>query len=477
MARLRRAWLRSPALACVAALACVTALLVIGVAPAGARAACRDCVVAGAGSAPLAPPAGTPLAGYGGFGRRKLLPDLLGRHPHAFWFVPSDGELDPVAARALVVESSGKRLVWLAVDLVAVDRDFTDAVARRLTDDGAPPATLIVSASHTHSGPGAFGHSRLWAFVAVDRFDAAVRAALLDAVAAAVRVADAARTPARVGEFTLAAPPVTASRLDQPVDPEIVGLKVVAETGRPVALLWNYAIHGTMLGASNRKLSGDVMGVASRALERALGAPALFVNGAVGDVRPQRHGRDAALAVGDQLAQAVGAAWARAGTDRDAPLATVVRRVSLPAASLSLRNCLGRYVPRALALPLPNALPEDAELVAGALGRTAWVTIPGELQARLGQEIKRAATPAFAHGFVAGLSNDYLGYFVTAADYDRPGYVTCANLYGPETGARLAAAAGDLLRELGAGRGARISAGRRAGERARTSCEPRCSGG
>jgi hypothetical protein len=453
-------------------------------APAVAQPPCLHCVTAGAGAAPLVPPPGTPLAGYGGFGRRALFPDLLGRHPHAFWFTPSDGELDPVAARALVVESSGARLIWIAVDLVAVDREFTAAVARRLAEAGTAPATLIVSATHTHSGPGAFGRSRLWAFLAVDRFDAAVRAVLLDAVAHAVRAADATRTAARVGDFSLAAPPVTASRLGLPTDPEVVGLKVVTESGRPLALLWNYAIHGTMLGARNHKLSGDVMGVASRALERALGAPALFVNGAVGDIRPRRHGREAALEVGDQLAHAVGAAWTRAETRREARLVTLARRVELPAPGLSLRNCLGRYVPRALTLPLSLALPADAELTVGALGGAAWVTMPGELQARLGGQVKRAAATRFGRGFVAGLSNDYLGYFVTAEDYDRPGYVTCASLYGPEAGERLAAAAGEALRELGASaspggraRAAALSPGRPAGERARTSCGRRCSGG
>ena len=46
---------------------------------------------------------------------------------------------------------------------------------------------------------------------------------------------------------------------------------------------------------------------------------------------------------------------------------------------------------------------------------------------------------------------DYLGYFVTAADYPQPGYVTCATLYGPRTGECLTAAAIELLTRLGRG--------------------------
>jgi hypothetical protein len=49
---------------------------------------------------------------------------------------------------------------------------------------------------------------------------------------------------------------------------------------------------------------------------------------------------------------------------------------------------------------------------------------------------------------VAGLSNDYLGYFLAAAEYDRVTYVTCATLYGPGAGQRLTDAAETLVRRL-----------------------------
>ena len=114
-------------------------------------------------------PEGTPLAGYGSFARRLLLPDVLGRYPHAFWFKPATGEGEALAARALVLERDGTRIVWVAVDLIAVDRAFTEAVTSQLARAGASPAVLIISASHTHSGPGAFVDSALMGFVATDR--------------------------------------------------------------------------------------------------------------------------------------------------------------------------------------------------------------------------------------------------------------------------------------------------------------------
>jgi len=46
---------------------------------------------------PLTVPDGTPLAGYGSFRRRLLVPDVLDRYPHAFWFKPGRAERDPLA--------------------------------------------------------------------------------------------------------------------------------------------------------------------------------------------------------------------------------------------------------------------------------------------------------------------------------------------------------------------------------------------
>src|SRR5205823_2459772 len=119
-----------------------------------------------------------------------ILPDVLDRYPHAFWFKPGRAEGEALAARALVLERDGTRVVWVAVDLIAVDRAFTETVASRLVRAGARPGVLIVSASHTHSGPGAFVDGALLGFIAVDREDAAVREALVAAVVEAVRRAD-----------------------------------------------------------------------------------------------------------------------------------------------------------------------------------------------------------------------------------------------------------------------------------------------
>jgi neutral ceramidase len=409
---------------------------------------CAECVTAGAASETLRVPPGTPLAGYGAMKRRLLFPDVFDRYAHAFWFKPSLGERDRLVTRALVLEAGATRLAWVALDLIAVDGTFVQAVQDRLARAGVPAAALVVSASHTHSGPGAFMDSAVMGFVAVDRLDAEVRDVLVASAVSAIRQADRARAPALAAATSVSAPAVTASRLGKPLDPEIVVLKLTTLSGSPLALVWNFAIHGTMLSASNRRLSGDVMGVASARLEQKLGVPALFVNGAVGDVSPARHGEAAMVETAAALAAAVEAGWTQARPVPVTTLQVAERRVRLPAAAVSLERCLGSWVPGFFAVPLGSAMPRAVSLVAAALGDTAWVTFPGELQTALGQTIKREAHARFASVVVAGVSNDYLGYFTSRADARSGKYVACATVYGPPVGRCLTEAAIDALRGL-----------------------------
>src|SRR5262249_11158393 len=197
----------------------------------------------------------------------------------------------------------------------------------------------------TPSGPGAYSESRLFGFLALDRLAPEVRARLLDGMEAAAREAERRREPARAVSGRAPVAGVAQSRLKQPLDPELGMLKVTGASGRPIALVWSYAVHGTALGRRNLLLSGDLMAEASARLERETGAPALFVNGAAADVSPLRHGWAGAEWVGAALADGALALWRELGEGGDAQLASQVARVRLPRPALSARNCLAGWAP------------------------------------------------------------------------------------------------------------------------------------
>ena len=433
----------------LSALACLSAVVgSVHALPHSDPSPCPSCLVAGAASVDVTPPVGVPLAGYGGPARRLLLPDLLDRHPLAFWFKPSEGVHDPIMARALLLQFGAVRLLWISVDLIAVDSDMVQDLKTRLAASGFTYASIIVSASHTHSGPGTFARSWLFEALALDRHVPAVREQLLKGIADAARLAEARKRPARVGVGRGEVRGIIKSRVNLPTDPEVGVLKVVGETGTPVALVWNYAIHGTVLGPRNRLLSGDVMSAVSETLERALRAPALYTNGAVGDVSPSRKGWEGVRDTSEALARGVRAVWSRTPLERSARLSVVTEQIALPPPRLSVRNCVGRLVPVRVRLGLSWAMPRTTEMVGVAIGDSAWVTVPGELQTRLGQAVKARGRQIFPLAFVAGLSNDYLGYFLTPEEFAKGGYIGCVALYGEEGGQLLADRAEEIFRKL-----------------------------
>lgn len=405
-------------------------------------------LLAGAHAVDVTPPVGIPLAGYGGRGRRLFIPDVLNRHPYAFWLKPSQGVHDPIMARALVLQSSERRVLWITVDLVGTDPEMMPALRTRLRATGLTYDAIVLSASHTHSGPGGFSRSWLFGVLALDRVVPAVREGILQGMVEAARRAEARKVPARIGIGRGEVTGLTRSRVGLPLDPEVGVLKVVQPDGEPVALLWNFAIHGTALGKSNLLLSGDITGAASQALEERLGVPALYTNGAVGDVSPARRGWAGVSEIGDALSREVLATWARTPLERAPRLEALSARMALPTPRLSLTNCLGRWIPRWLTIGLGSGLPQEAEMVGLAIGESAWVTIPGELQTRLGQAVKAEGRRLFGHAFVLGISNGYGGYFLTPEEYEKPSYIACASLYGQTGGQVIVQHATTILRKL-----------------------------
>ena len=147
------------------------------------------------------------------------------------------------------------------------------------------------------------------------------------------------------------------------------------------------------------------------------------------------------------LAAAVEAGWTQARAVPAVGLRVAQRSVALPRPAVSLKRCVGGWVPGFFAIPL-FGLPAETELLAAAVGDAAWVTIPGELQTSLGLAIKREVRGLFGAVLLAGLSNDYLGYFMGPEATGSKSYVACATLYGPDAGTCLADAALDLFYRL-----------------------------
>ena len=68
---------------------------------------------------------------------------------------PFESVRQPLHAKTLAIEDAdGQRLVIVTLDLVGVPRSLRDAIEKYTTEKhNLPPGSLLINASHTHSGP------------------------------------------------------------------------------------------------------------------------------------------------------------------------------------------------------------------------------------------------------------------------------------------------------------------------------------
>ncbi len=73
---------------------------------------------------------------------------------------------------------------------------------------------------------------------------------------------------------------------DGAADRQIGLIRLERPDGSPIALVMNYAMHGTVLSGKNMSISGDGPGAVSAYIEQKLGVPVLYINGAAGNLAP-----------------------------------------------------------------------------------------------------------------------------------------------------------------------------------------------
>ncbi len=239
---------------------------------------------AGATKANITPPAGLPMYGY--FSRIKNNETAT-------------GTLDPLFARVLVLDAGGTRVAIVTLDL---GRTFDSPTMDRLKSDVEKQdkiAGLIVTASHTHSGPNIVdvnppGDIEAWEKDAEGKIVRAVHEACRHLVKArlgtgygSVYIGYNRRVVNDDGTVRMLW--TNPTRIPtSPVDPTVSVLRIDRKNGKPLAILVNYACHPVIFGPDNRKYSADYPGVMAKVVEQAFdGQPiCFFMQGGDGDINP-----------------------------------------------------------------------------------------------------------------------------------------------------------------------------------------------
>jgi hypothetical protein len=349
------------------------------------------------------------------------------------WRWRAEGVRDQVLARALVLSEPGCTVALVSAELLLVPGPLTAAVRARLGDLALD--ALVLGATHTHAGPGAYWDSLPGELGATGPYDRAAFERLADSIAGAVRDAAAARAPATVSLARGNLAEVVRNRNGALPDGRLLSLRVARLDGAPVAEVVSFAAHPTILGKENRRLSGDWVG---RLMTLGTQGPRLFFQGAIGDqsVRPPLlPGVEPMEAEAHAVHHALAALAASTPIDQPS-MAVATAQVRLPPVA---PGALPRWLRPAAATLLGGTFPAEIGVTALRLGPALLLFTPAEPVAEVGRIMRAAAGP---DAEVLSLTGDYVGYVETAARFQAGAGEARRSYFGPDLAERLVAGAG-----------------------------------
>ena len=183
---------------------------------------------------------------------------------------------DRIYARAIVITGGAKTAAIVSWELIGVPDAVWEALSQRIAKDaGIPAEHLMLTAVHDHAAPAPFGM-----YGNDSPRSAAYTKQVEDATVEAVRKAKESLQPAKIGIGTGRAY-VNINRREYSAedgwwlgyndsgasDKTVTVIRFDALSGKPIALLINYAVHAVVMGDENYQISGDLAGATSRYIE------------------------------------------------------------------------------------------------------------------------------------------------------------------------------------------------------------------
>jgi hypothetical protein len=351
----------------------------------------------------------------------------------------STGVHDRIYHRIAAMSDGSTEVFIVASDLCvyspSVYDDFTAALAK---ETGIQPRQVWWTVTHTHSAP-ELGPPGIYDVLLSGRsdhtWDREYLAFVTSSLKEGITRARASLAPARVatgagtaraninrrardldGTISLGLNP------DGPVDRQLGLIRLEKPDGAPIALIANYAMHGTALGGRWMEISGDAPGSAVSHVETKIGAPVLFVNGAAGNLAPiysvqndpkAAHLGEFRVLVGERILQT------NASTG-----GAVSARLWLGETTVETERKPGLGWPAELPAYAAKT-PAGADLVRIPvrflkIEDTVIWSAPVELFCEIAMKVRNESP--FRHTFYFGYANGWLGYLPTAAAFAEGGY-------------------------------------------------------
>jgi neutral ceramidase len=353
----------------------------------------------------------------------------------------STGVNDRIYHRIVAMDDGVKQFFLVSTDICVMSPSEYDHVADILQKElGIDPENFWWTLTHTHSAP-EVGVPGLPEVFMGDRYKHAVDTAYTSLVERSLikGIAEARNklVKAKLGVgWGFSQANINRRAIDEngkaslglnpdgATDRKIGLIRLDKEDGSPIALIANYAIHGTVLGPAQTEISGDAPGIVSEYVEQKLGVPLLFINGAAGNLAPiysvypnpkAGHLSQFKVLLGDKI---LSANKEIVSGRSDIKLFTGSLIIETPRKpNLSWPKDLSRYTQTSAngdhMVLLPARFLKINEDVA------VW-SLPVELFCEISNEI-RDRSP-FPFTFFFGYTNGWLGYLPTEKEWKYGGY-------------------------------------------------------
>ncbi len=362
-----------------------------------------DALEAGVAKIEITPMLGVPLHGYGARQGRG-----------------ATGTHDPLWARSLYLDDGETQVFLVSVDLLLISTELRERVLE-LAPGQIPSENIILTATHTHNGPGGIHRELLFRLIS-GRYMPEVVDVLSYHIAESMRQAYENRSRASIGYGAARNPGLSTNRAnpDGPIDNEIGVIRVDDADGNPISIVGILAAHPTLVPRSDQyNFSADFPGVFYEELEQMSteGCIAIFLNGALGNQSAgnpdNNEGWNRVTSVGNLLAlQVKGAA----------------NDILCGEASIYVGHTRAQ-LPHTMS---PGLFPESVILQTLEIDDLLLTFFPGEPVVEIGLELRqRALNRGYERQYVIGLANDALLYFLPWEHYAESTYESSLNFYGP----------------------------------------------
>lgn len=412
-----------------------------------------------------------------------------------------------LTATAVVLSDKNKEVALVAVDIIGIDDELFEETAKKISElANIDKENICIAASHTHSGPTIARLNRSWASKGVEAAKI-YRSLLPEKIAGAVWEAKNNMIPVRInmglGECAINVNrrfqvPKDAKNSDGKswhgnrvivgrnwkgfTDREVRVIRIDDVNEKPLAVIVNYAAHGTTMAFDNKKITPDYPGAMRKTVEDITGAACLFFQGAAGN-QGTIHDFGADLNVYRRLGTVLGCEAAKVSlitstaskkeklkyimesgadlaiydevalNDQENSLDVVNSSVNLPIKKVDASDSEGLNkrldeLEAELRIKMENGSKEDVrsiiksirrthfalrkiELLSGKealevhiqgirIGNTAVIAAPMEIFAEIGCEIKKSSP--MKNTAVFGYANGSIGYLPTSESFEEGGY-------------------------------------------------------